>query len=184
MTRNSGSRTRYRFHMRRGSCARRKSHSSPVSLIHLGARLAVPAMKSSAAPTPRSTAGRSSGAASEIQSSCLGAPSATSTRSAFAALTRSRTGARADAGASMSMRGASVPVITMRGKRSTSRSAARAPTPGAPPRMYTRQPSRAARSISGSTRSDPEIFSGSGLPSKRDAQRIGIPSASERSTAS
>ena len=43
--------------MRRGSCSRRYSHSSPMRDIHAGARLTWPVMKSRLPPTPIATAG-------------------------------------------------------------------------------------------------------------------------------
>ena len=70
--RNFGSRTRYRCHRRFGSRDRRKAHSRPERAIHDGARGTFPAKKSSDAPTPSITAGRSSSRHRSIQILLLG----------------------------------------------------------------------------------------------------------------
>ena len=62
--------------------------------------------------------------------------------------------------------------------------AARDAIPSPPPRSRTRQCREAARLTSGPTRSEPDTFSGTACCKRREAQTTGMPSASERLTAS
>ena len=112
----------------------------------------------------------------------FGGPSATSTRSGRASASSRRTSSRSDAGRVMSMRGLLVPTIWRPGVSSHRRRAARSATPGPDPSRKTRQPRRPAKDMRGRMRSDPETFSGTGMPKSRDAQRTGMPSTRETST--
>ena len=77
------------------------------------------------------------------------------------------------------MNGLAVPT-TFTPKSWRLRSAAATATPGAPPSMKTRQPSRPASRRRGSMRSEPEIFSGTGVPRRRAPQTTNFPSATDR----
>jgi len=54
---------------------------------------------------------------------------------------------------------------------------------GVAPSRYIERSLRAAARARGNTRSDPEIFAGSGVPKMRDAQTTHCPSATARSAA-
>jgi hypothetical protein len=88
---------------------------------------------------------------------------------------------RASAGASTSILGASMPTTRRVGSFSRSFCLASSPTPGAPPRKYTEKSRAAARSMSGTTRSEPLTFSGSRAPSRFEASTRGKPSGKLRS---
>ena len=114
---------RYRRHSRRGSVARRKSHSSPLRCIQRGAWGLTPAWKSKAAPTPISTGPREAGTRTRPSSAPAWGTQPDPDDVRAGGLDRRDDGRRARPATAAGRAGCSVPATIRPGNRSPSRRA-------------------------------------------------------------